>query len=88
MDNCPQCGAIVPRGAPACPECGSDEQTGWSERARRDELGLPDEEFDYDDFTAREFDGKTTAPRGGYWFWWLVSVALLSWLLWHYLPWH
>jgi hypothetical protein len=28
---CPFCHAEVPEGAPACPECGSDEQTGWSE---------------------------------------------------------
>jgi predicted aminopeptidase len=24
---------MVPSGAPACPECGSDEETGWSESA-------------------------------------------------------
>ena len=28
---CPFCGAQVPQGALACPECGSDEQTGWSD---------------------------------------------------------
>ena len=28
---CPFCGALVPVGAPACPECGSDESTGWSD---------------------------------------------------------
>jgi hypothetical protein len=27
--ECPHCGAAVPRGAAACPECGSDEETGW-----------------------------------------------------------
>src|ERR1041384_1119375 len=30
---CPNCGAEVPRQAKACPECGSDEKTGWSEEA-------------------------------------------------------
>lgn len=30
---CPHCGADVPVGAPACPICGSDEETGWSDRA-------------------------------------------------------
>ena len=30
---CPHCDADVPRGALACPECGSDANTGWSEEA-------------------------------------------------------
>jgi hypothetical protein len=30
---CPNCGAAVPLKAKACPECGSDEETGWSEAA-------------------------------------------------------
>ncbi len=28
---CPFCGALVPLGASSCPECGSDESTGWSD---------------------------------------------------------
>jgi RNA polymerase subunit RPABC4/transcription elongation factor Spt4 len=28
---CPFCGAFVPAGALSCPECGSDESTGWSD---------------------------------------------------------
>jgi hypothetical protein len=32
--TCPNCGVDVPLKAPACPECGSDEQTGWSEAAK------------------------------------------------------
>jgi hypothetical protein len=39
--SCPICGARVQVGAPACPECGSDKQTGWSEAARYAHL-LPD----------------------------------------------
>jgi zinc-ribbon domain len=30
---CPHCGAEVPTKAKACPECGSDKHTGWSEEA-------------------------------------------------------
>jgi hypothetical protein len=37
---CPFCHAEVPQGASACPECGSDEQTGWSD----DLYGLRSEE--------------------------------------------
>lgn len=32
--RCPNCGADVPLKARACPECGSDEETGWSEAAK------------------------------------------------------
>jgi predicted amidophosphoribosyltransferase len=71
---CPNCGADVPRGARACPECGSDEETGWSEKAATDHLGLPDEEFDYDKFVAREFQKPKTRMR---WYWWAVIAALL-----------
>jgi hypothetical protein len=35
--TCPHCGAQVPSNATACPECGSDEETGWSENADYDE---------------------------------------------------
>ena len=56
-ETCPNCGAEVPRNAKACPECGSDEQTGWSEETHVDGLDLPEEKFDYDNFVEREFGG-------------------------------
>jgi hypothetical protein len=31
----------VPAGALACPECGADDQTGWSEDTAYDDLDLP-----------------------------------------------
>lgn len=44
---CPVCGAAVPPGAKACPECGADERSGWNEDATRyDGLNLPFESFD------------------------------------------
>lgn len=39
---CPNCGAEVPLKALACPECGSDEDTGWSEDTMYDGLDLPE----------------------------------------------
>ena len=39
---CSNCGAEVPSRALACPECGSDDQTGWSEDTLYDGLDLPD----------------------------------------------
>ncbi len=75
---CPHCGAEVPRNARACPECGSDEKTGWSDEARTDGLDLPDEEFDYDAYVKREFGGESKVrPHGIAWLWWLVAVGLL-----------
>ncbi len=41
---CPNCGADVPGGAKSCPECGSDERTGWSEDTYLDGVTLPDDE--------------------------------------------
>jgi len=74
---CPNCGAEVPPGAKACPECGSDETTGWSEKAHTDNLGLPDEDFDYGEFVKGEFGTGRAKPRGVGWFWWLITVIVL-----------
>ena len=78
---CPHCGAEVPPGAKACPECGSDELTGWSEEARYDDLNLPDKNFDYDDFVKREFGRERAVPRGIHWFWWLVTILVIAGLI-------
>jgi hypothetical protein len=77
-ENCPNCGAEVPANAKACPECGSDEQTGWSEEARVGGLDLPDENFSYDEFVKNEFGGGKPIPRGIPWFWWIIAVLLLG----------
>jgi len=42
--TCPHCGAQVPSSATACPECGSDHETGWSKAAAYDDLLLYDNE--------------------------------------------
>jgi hypothetical protein len=79
--ECPNCGAEVPPKARACPECGSDEQTGWSEEAQGQtgNLGLPNEDFDYDEFVKKEFEEKQSnpVPHGIHWFWWLVAIGIV-----------
>ena len=75
--TCPNCGAEVPPKARSCPECGSDEQTGWSAEAQSSGLGLPEEHFDYQDYVQREFGNKSPVPRGIHWFWWVVALLLL-----------
>jgi predicted nucleic acid-binding Zn ribbon protein len=78
---CPVCGESVPRGALACPECGADERTGWSEAARYEGLDLPDESFDYGEFVSRELEGRE--PRGRRRrFWWVVTVGVLILFVW------
>jgi len=78
---CPHCGAAVPANARACPECGSDERTGWSDKAHYDNLDLPDGNFDYEDFVKREFGGERILPRGIRWFWWLVTILVVGGLV-------
>jgi len=75
---CPNCGAEVPPNAKACPECGSDEQTGWSEETKADGLDLPEENFDYGDFVKREFGAKKALPHGISWFWWVVAILVFA----------
>ena len=79
-EECPNCGAPVPRQARACPECGADEQTAWAEGEIETGSGLPDEEFDYDRFVEREF-GHGPKPKGIGWVWWLAALLLLAALL-------
>lgn len=82
-DTCPQCGAIVPPNARACPECGADEQTGWSDDAHADRLGIPSENFDYHQFVEEEFGApprKRPTPSLR-WLWWLVALGLALVLL-------
>lgn len=85
-ETCPNCGEDLPRSAKVCPHCGSDESTGWSEDARTGGLDLPDESFDYEDFTRREFGAPSPKPRGIRWFWWVAALVLagllvLGWLM-------
>jgi hypothetical protein len=42
-------------------------------------LDLPDEEFNYGEFIAREFgSGKAARPPGIHWFWWVVAIGLVG----------
>lgn len=73
-DECPVCGAAVPRTARSCPECGADERTGWNEDdTRYDGLDLPDSAYEDDSAPRRR---RSPAARPGL-LWNIVGLALL-----------
>jgi len=58
--HCPNCGAEVPAGAKFCRQCGASDDSGWSDddASWDDEVASgygPEEDFDYDEFVARDF---------------------------------
>ena len=55
---CPHCGEEIPGDAKACPQCGSDESTGWSEQTYIDGIDLLDSE-EYAEIHEREFGRKS-----------------------------
>jgi hypothetical protein len=80
--TCPHCGADVPVGSPACRECGSDAETGWSEDAHVWSADIPtgyeeDDDFDYKEFVAREFADQASTTLGAKKVAIAVVVALL-----------
>jgi hypothetical protein len=80
---CPVCGAEVPAKAKACPECGSDEKTGWSDSTIYDGTGIEDpEDFDYDEYIEREIGKRRN--RDWVWVVALVMLILFVWLLVHW----
>jgi len=72
---------MVPHKAKACPECGACEETGWSDDARADQLGIPSENFDYDDYVKREFEGEKAKPNNRA-MWIVTAIVLLAIFLW------
>ena len=82
---CPICGEDVPPRALACPECGADHNTGWKPGAM-DVADGPDEEFDYEEFTRREFGGKPAARLHPVW-WVTAAVLLVATAVWLALGW-
>ena len=82
---CPNCGEMVPEKAKACPECGACEETGWSEDAKADALGVPDDSFDYDDYIKREFEENPKIKRKLSAVWFITGSILLIAFGWYFL---
>lgn len=77
--ECPACGAAVSPNASGCRDCGAQKVDGrWVENKIYDGLELPEEDdFDYDDFVAREFGSGAGQKRGKDLFWWIVAIIVL-----------
>jgi hypothetical protein len=73
---CSHCGADVPRGAPACTECGSDAETGWaSDEALHGAAFAPFTDEDYED-VVRDLEGDDGGISAGRWIW--IAIAVLT----------
>jgi hypothetical protein len=80
---CPFCDREVRVGTP-CGGCSKRQKPAptkvkrsWEQNKLYDHLDLPDEDFDYDEFAAREFGRLPHKKIGVKLHWWLVGVALL-----------
>ena len=86
---CPNCGALIEdERALSCPQCGADESTGWGDDATAQTLGLPDADFDYDEYVEREFGTEERNPvktKGIPWWAWALTLLLVFLLIRTYL---
>jgi len=94
---CPGCGREVAIGPAGCRHCQPAKpklkksakpkprrlKRSWEQDGIYDGLDLPDEDFDYEDFVAREFGRKPHDRIGVKWYWWVLGLGLiLTWLIW------
>ena len=77
---CPFCACEVRVGGP-CPGCvkksRKPSKKSWEQDPSADGLDLADDDFDYDDFCAREFGKSPHRVLGIKWYWWLLGIAVL-----------
>ena len=75
---CPVCGEDVPPVALACPECGADHRSGWREDTETyDAVGLPDDDFNYEEFVKQEFGSSSRRPAIKR-VWWITAILLIA----------
>ncbi len=74
---CPNCGSEVPVKSLSCPECGSDEKTGWSEDTMYDGLDLPAFEETRDNSSKSLFQNKLLL--------YVVAIMTILAFIWFYI---
>jgi hypothetical protein len=81
---CPHCGEELPRDATFCRHCGASDQSGWStdDAWSEWEPGDPGEDdFDYDEFVAREFPDQVQRHAGRHTVRWTVTALVAAVLI-------
>jgi hypothetical protein len=78
---CPHCGEVLIGDPTNCRRCGADEETGWASDSATAGLGLPDDEFDYDEFMREEFGTGRRRWLPALWIVTGVLAALLAVLM-------
>ncbi len=86
--SCPVCGADVHPNSKSCPHCGTRPEAGWAtggEIINPDlDPGIPEEDFDYQDFVSREFDRRGNLrpeSTGLHKLWFFTAIALVAALM-------
>lgn len=76
---CPHCGEDVAAGATFCRACGASDEMGWDGEQWYDAPSdiEQDDDFDYDDYLAREFPEHATPRPASPRRWLAVAVILL-----------
>jgi hypothetical protein len=74
---CPVCGGEVHAGAAACPHCGSDECTGWSDKTYLDGIDLGIDDKEYNDLLEQEFPSAAKKKRSLSWVAIVAAVLLV-----------
>lgn len=79
---CPYCGEMINKDAKACPVCGSDESTGWSDMTYLDGIDLSDD-YDYDEIVGKEFNSapKSTISYQRPWIFITAVILLILFLI-------
>jgi hypothetical protein len=88
---CPGCDKEVRVGSRRCPHCNPPAKCrkrpkatakrarkSWEQDPAYDGLDLPEDDFDHEDFVAREFGRAPHRRTGIKWYWWVTAVVVLA----------
>lgn len=77
--NCPRCTKTnPPRKSKKSPQ--PRERKSWEQDRALDGTDIPDDDFDYDAFIAKEFGKNPIKKIGIAWYWYLVAVLLIVYM--------